>query len=187
MKNKSKKKSPPKKSTAVVPVDSEKIGKKTDVLNTDTIVIYPDVPEVVAEDEVTVIRDIMTMTDDERFSEDDNTNLSSIRLSPAPRPTWDSDPKNVRFTNGQLVVRRGKKSDMVYLVSSPTFEKDYYVIIPSKSNIHIKVHVDEIKSAPKDAKWIKYWDTIPVIKAPSWQNKSKPPHKPDVKKKPKKR
>jgi len=152
--------------------DDDSIGKKIDALNTETIEVIPDATgEVIEDDEVTVYRDIMTMTDDERFSSDDHTGLSTIRLSPPPPPAWYDDPKRLKFKAGQLVVMRCLKDPIINYVSGPAKRENYYTIIPDRSLNNLTVHEDDIKLAPKDAKWTKYWDTIPVIKAPSWNNK----------------
>lgn len=165
-------KKPSKSVKEVIAADDDSIGKKTDVLNTGSIEIVPEpAGDAIEDDEVTVYRDIMTMTDDERFSSDDNNGLSTIRLSPPPPPSWDDDPKKIKFTIGQLVVRKGVKDSVTYYVSGPAKRENYYTIIPDKSLKDITVHEEDIKLAPKDAKWTKYWDTIPVIKAPSWNSK----------------
>lgn len=163
----------PKKSKKVVEIeDEDSIGKKTDLLNSATIeVIVDSAVETTEDDEVTVYRDIMTMTDDERNSSDDVSGLSTIRLTPRPLPAWHDDPKNVKFKVGDLVVRRGGKDLTIYFLSGPVKEKDCYSLIPSKSLNSVVVHGDDIRLAPKDAVFVKYWDTIPVIKAPSFKKK----------------
>jgi len=162
-----------KKTKKVEIEDDDIIGKKTDALNTDIIEVIPDQinGEVVEEDEVTVYRDIMTMTDDERFSSDDHMSLSTIRLSPPPAPAWYDDVSKLKFKVGQLVVFKGSKDSTVYYVSGPDKRENFYTIVPDKSLKSIAISGEQIKLAPKDSKWTKYWDTVPVIKAPSWKDK----------------
>jgi hypothetical protein len=158
-----------KKSKNVVLEDEDSIGKKTDLLNAATIEVIVDTTtsETTDDDEVTVYRDIMTMTDDERNSSDDMAGISTIRLTPRPPPAWHDDPSKVKFTAGQLVMRKGGKDTTVYFLSGPVKEENCYSLVPSKSLNSIVVNGDEIKLAPKDAVFVRYWDTIPVIKAPS--------------------
>jgi hypothetical protein len=157
-----------KNSNTVVLEDEDSIGKKTDLLNAATIEVIVDTPpsETADDDEVTVYRDIMTMTDDERNSSDDVSGLSTIRLTPRPPPAWYDDPAKVKFKVAQLVVRKGGKDPTIYFLSGPVKEENCYSLIPSKSLNSVIVNGEDIKLAPKDAVWVKYWDTIPVIKAP---------------------
>jgi len=145
----------------------DSIGKASDALNTQSIVNIVDDAPTTEEDEVSVFRDIMTMNDDERFSLDDNANLSSIRLTSAPKPHWADDPNNVKFKTGQKVIKKEKSGDSrVYIVSYSGKEKNTYVIIASGSQAEVIVTGDDIKLAPKNSEWVRYWDTVPVIKAP---------------------
>lgn len=173
-KSKPSKTTKPSKKSKKIEVDDGSIGEKTDLLNSGTIEVLPDpVGDVVEDDEVTVYRDIMIMTDDERFSSDDNSGLSSIRLTLPPPPQWYDDASKVKFKVGQLVIFKGVKTPTIHYVRGPSKKENYYVIIPDKSLKDIVVSGDEIKVAPKDSKWTKYWDTVPVIKAPSWADKEK--------------
>lgn len=163
-------KKPAKSANTVVLEDEDAIGKKTDLLNAATIEVIVDTPAgETDDDEVTVYRDIMTMTDDERNSSDDMSGLSTIRLTPRPPPAWHDDTSKVKFKVGQLVVRKGGKDQTVYFLSGPVKEENCYSLIPNKSLNSIVVNGDDIKLAPKDAVWVKYWDTIPVIKAPTFK------------------
>lgn len=158
-------------------IDEDKIGKKTDLLNAATIEVIVDSPvdspvENSDDDEVTVYRDIMSMTDDERNSSDDISRISTIRLIANPPPCWYDNPANVKFKIGQLVVRKTDKAQTVCFLSGPVKKKNYYSIVPSKSLNGIEVNEEDIKIAPLGAIFIRYWDTVPVIKAPTIKKSS---------------
>ena len=147
--------------------DSDIIGSTEDALNTPRIEIIPvSLEEEKPEDDAReVFREVMTMTDDERFTEDSSNSSKYIKLTAPPRISWFDDPKKLKFSVGKYVIKGNNKNN-IYCVSGPAREKDFYIVILSKSQWSETVHVSKLSPAPKNAVWVRYWDTVPVIKAP---------------------
>jgi hypothetical protein len=123
------------------------------------------------EDALQTYRDILTMGDDERFGDSDETGSGNIRLSAPPRKIWADEPGALKYNTGDLVRLKGNND--IFKVCGPCRDLNIYCVKCSGSRDTINVHERRISKAEKGAVWKDYWSVVsPVIPAPKpWLKK----------------
>ena len=159
------------------PLDDDEDNRNPDV-GEDGVIIesldgVPDESGITSDEEaIQIYRDVMTMSEEDRNSDNDNK-LAPLRMYPPPPPMWSDDKDKMKFKIGEFVRYKGNPSGNSYKVCGPGVRVNSFSIKGSGSRDSFEESGEKlVKVTEKDAKWVDYWSQFPVIPAPKpWLKK----------------